>query len=234
MSHPRKLIVAIDGPAGAGKSTVAKRLARALGYRLLDTGAIYRSIALTAKQAGISWTDEEGLAELARALEVRFDFRGELNHVFVAGEDVTEAIRTPAISEASSQVSGHPAVRQALLELQRRLAAGGGIVAEGRDVGTVVFPAAHAKFFVTASDEVRARRRFEELRSKGAAVEYDATLAELRARDERDTSRAVAPLVAAHDAILVDTSQMAADAVIEFMLREVRRRESVTQHPEQE
>src|SRR5258708_2887455 len=159
-SVPR-IVVTIDGPAGAGKSTVAKRLARRLGYRLLDTGALYRSVALAGRRAGVAWTDEVGLAGLARELQGGFAFGGgtEQNHVFLGTEDVSVAIRTPEMSDGASRVSALPAVRAALLDLQRRLGADGGVVVEGRDVGTVVFPGAEAKFFLTASPEVRAGRR---------------------------------------------------------------------------
>src|SRR5262249_32744674 len=152
----------IDGPAGAGKSTVAKRLARRLGFRLLDTGALYRAVALVARRAGVDWGDEAALAEVARGMRVDFAFAGETeqNRVLLDGEDISAAIRTPEMSEGASRVSALPAVRAALLDLQRRLGAQGpGTVVEGRDVGTVVFPDAEAKFFVTASPEVRAKRR---------------------------------------------------------------------------
>src|SRR6187549_3107833 len=160
----RRVVVTIDGPAGAGKSSVAKQLAARLGYGLLDTGAIYRSVALIALRQGIPWTEGARLGELARDLQIQFELMGEVNHVLVAGEDLTGEIRNPEISQGASRVSGHPEVRAALLELQRRLGSGGGVVVEGRDTGTVVFPAAEAKFFLTASPEIRATRRVEELR----------------------------------------------------------------------
>src|SRR6185436_6270125 len=168
----KRLVVAIDGPAGAGKSTVSRRLALRLGYRLLDTGAIYRAVALTAQRQGVSWDDATRLAEIARALDIDFHFDGEdTNKVSLTGEDVSVAIRTPEISQGASKVSALPEVRAALLDLQRRLGAQGGVVAEGRDIGTVVFPDAQAKFFLTASPEIRARRRTDELRAAGKPVD---------------------------------------------------------------
>ena len=220
MSTP--VVVTIDGPAGAGKSTVARRLARALGYRLLDTGAIYRSVALIARRGGIAWTDALACAEVARALDIDFCFEGDVNHVTVAGEDVTSAIRTPEMSQGASQVSAHPEVRAALLELQRRLGAGGGVVVEGRDTGTVVFPHAGAKFFLTATDEERARRRVSELQAGGAAVDFETTLREIRERDQRDASRAVAPMVPAADARIVDSSQHSIEEVVDLLLADVQ------------
>jgi cytidylate kinase len=218
------VVVTIDGPAGAGKSTVARRLARALGYRLLDTGAIYRSVAYAARAAGVAWTDGPALGALAAALDIDFAFAGDVNQVLLAGADVSAAIRTPEMSQGASQVSAHPEVRAALLELQRRLGAGGGVVVEGRDTGTVVFPAARAKFFLTASDDERARRRVAELRAAGQDVDLESTLKDIRERDERDASRAVAPMVAADDAVLFDSSQLNLDEVVAELLAIVRRR----------
>jgi cytidylate kinase len=205
-----KLVVTIDGPAGAGKSSVAKLLARRLGYRLLDTGAIYRSVALVARQRGIDW--------------IRFDFVGDKNHVFLDDVDSTAAIRTPEVSQGASIVSAHPAVRSALLELQRKLGEGGGVVVEGRDTGTIVFPQAGAKFFLTATEEERARRRVAELAASGATVDYDLTLREIRERDQRDASRDVAPMVAAKDAVLVDSSSQTLEEVVESLARLVEAR----------
>lgn len=223
-----EIVVTIDGPAGAGKSTVARGLAAELGYRLLDTGALYRTVALSAARKGVSWDDADALGELAAGLDIRFELDGSLNRVFLEGDDVSEAIRTPDVSRGASIVSAHPPVRAGLLDLQRRLGADGGVVVEGRDTGTVVFPAAGAKFFLTASAQTRARRRCDELVAKGVQVDYDATLAEIVERDERDSNRAVAPLTRAEDAVLVDSSHIGPNEVIAQMAAEVRRRRAAS------
>jgi cytidylate kinase len=222
----RRVVVTIDGPAGAGKSTVAKALARRLGYGLLDTGAIYRAVALLAQRANIPWSDAERCAAIARELDISYQFIGDKNHVFVAGEDVSAAIRTPEVSQGASQVSAHPAVRTALLDTQRRVARGGGLVVEGRDTGTVVFPKAEAKFFLTATPEERARRRVAELTANGAEVDFATTLREIAERDARDAGRDVAPMKPADDAVLVDSSSQTIEQVVENLARVVEARAS--------
>jgi cytidylate kinase len=213
----RRLVVAIDGPAGAGKSTTARLLAARLGYDLLDTGAIYRVMALLARRAGVAWDDGPGVAGLAEGLDLRFHLEGGVNHVLVAGVDVTKDIRAPEMSDGASRVSALAEVRAALLGLQRRLGAQGGVVVEGRDIGTVVFPDAGAKFFLTASPDERARRRVAELQAAGRPADFVTTREEMRARDERDSTRAVAPLKQAADAVAVDSSGLTPDEVVAKM-----------------
>ena len=207
-------VIAIDGPAGAGKSTAARALARRLGFFLLDTGAIYRTVAVQASRQGVAFSDADALGRIAEALAIRFDEEGR---VFLADEDVSKLIRTPEMSQGASTVSAHPPVRQALLGLQRKLAARGRCVVEGRDIGTVVLPWAPLKIFLTASPEVRARRRYDELVAKGQTVDLQKTLQEILVRDERDSSRATAPLKQADDAVLLDTSSLDESAVVDQM-----------------
>ena len=218
----RRPIIAIDGPAGAGKSTVARRVADSLGFVLLDTGALYRAVALAAQRGRVSVSDPARSGALAEDLARRGAIVLEADRVLLDGEDVSRAIRTPEIGMDASTVSAHPAVRKALLDMQRKAGEGGGIVAEGRDIGTVVFPNADYKFFLTASPEVRARRRHEELVAKGRAVTMEETLAEVKRRDAQDEGRAVAPLKPAADAVMLDSSTMPIDDVVVAVLSRVR------------
>jgi CMP/dCMP kinase len=225
----RPFIVAIDGPAGAGKSTASRRLAARLGFAMVDTGAIYRAVALAASRRGLAFDDDAGLALLLPTVEIRFEpaADGSGQRVLLGGEDVSLAIRTPAMSLGASAVSARPVVRAGLLELQRRLATAlenRGAVLEGRDIGTVVFPDADVKFFLTASPEERARRRHDELAAKGGVQTFDEVLADQRRRDRDDSERAIAPLKPAADAIVVDTSGTPLDAVVEALALEVQRR----------
>jgi cytidylate kinase len=213
----RRLVVAIDGPAGAGKSTAARLLARRLGYDLLDTGAIYRVMALLARRRGIPWDDGPRVAAQADGLALVFRMDGDVNHVLADGADVTADIRAPEISDGASRVSALPEVRAALLGIQRRLGAQGGVVVEGRDIGTVVFPDAGAKFFLTATADERARRRVAELQAAGRPADLEQTRRELEARDERDSTRAAAPLRKADDAVEIDSSALNPDEVVAKM-----------------
>jgi len=232
VTAPRPFIVAVDGPAGAGKSTTCRRLAARLGFALVDTGAIYRTVALAASRAGIAFDDDARLEGLLPSVRIRFDpppagaeERGQ--RVYLGDEDVSEVIRTPPVSLGASAVSARPVVRAGLLDLQRRLACAAGnrgAVLEGRDIGTVVFPDADLKFFLTASAEVRARRRWRELTARGDPSTFEAVLADQERRDRDDSSRDVAPLRPAADAVVVDSSSLSLDEVVAQLVAAVEAR----------
>jgi cytidylate kinase len=217
------VIIAIDGPVAAGKTTLSKILADRLDFSLLDTGAIYRAVALASRRQGIDWSDEPSVATVASRLEIEFRWIADTNHVLLAGEDVSEAIRTPEMSQGSSMVSALPEVRAALLDLQRQLGEQGNVIAEGRDIGTIVFPAADLKIFLTARPEIRARRRHEEWLRKGIDDSFEEVLEALKERDARDENRPVAPLVPAPDSILLDSSELSIEQVASQALELVDR-----------
>lgn len=219
------MIVAIDGPAGAGKSTIARRVAERLNFQLIDTGALYRTVAWHAVQAKMDLDDAAAIARLAASL--RFDFRRDAqgtNQLICDGRVMGDEIRTPAISLASSQISSHPELRQALLQIQRDLGERASSVLEGRDIGTVVFPGAEVKIFLTASNEIRARRRLGQMQERGQAAELADVMAEIVERDRRDSQRAAAPLRRAEDAVDLDTSNLDIDQVVAKILEVVGER----------
>lgn len=211
----------IDGPAGAGKSTVARQLAARLGYLYLDTGALYRAVAWKVRSAGVSPEDGKTVAALLPAMQVSMDQRSDGVRVAVDGRDVTDELRTPEISAMASRVSAIPAVREWLLPVQRRMGAAGGVVAEGRDIGTRVFPSADAKFFLDADVNTRAGRRQRDLDGAGRSAPLERTKQEIETRDERDRSRAIAPLVPAEDAEVIDSSSLTVEQVLDRMMGKI-------------
>jgi CMP/dCMP kinase len=214
----KNLIIAIDGPVGSGKSTLARRVAEMMGYVYIDTGAMYRALALKALRRGISLDDSGALIDLAR--QTRIDLRAEdgSQRVYLDGEDVTAAIRTPEVSQAASKVAVVGGVRHVLVAEQRRAGEQGGVVMEGRDIGSVVFPDAGLKIFLTASPEVRAERRWREHQQKGDAIDLARTLEEIHERDRRDRERSTSPLVRAPDAVIVDSTAMEPEEVARLVV----------------
>jgi cytidylate kinase len=220
-------VICIDGPSGSGKGTVASLVARKLGWCLLDSGALYRLLAFAAANHGVELSNEEALKLLAAHLDVQFIAAGEGHgqQIILEGEDVTDAIRNERVGAGASQVAALPAVRQALLQRQQAFREAPGLVADGRDMGTVVFPDAPLKIFLTASADERARRRYLQLKAKGDDVSLSSLLEEIRARDERDTQRAVAPLKPAANAIQLDSTELSIEQVLERILSEVALRD---------
>lgn len=220
----RKLIITIDGPSGAGKSTVSQLLAEKLKYQYIDTGALYRVVALKVKQENLDPEDEDSLSSLCNRLDVSFGQKNGNLEFFLEGKDVSEEIRTPEMSLLASGVSAKKVVRDALLKIQRKLGDGGGIVVEGRDMGTVVFPEAEVKFFLNASLNIRGERRFKQYRDKGKVFDLDKIIREIEKRDSDDTRRALSPLKPADDAIEVDSTKMNLEEVVEAMFKIVQQR----------
>jgi cytidylate kinase len=209
----RKLIIAIDGPVGSGKSTVARRVAKRMGYVYVDTGAMYRAIALKAIRRGLSLDASDDLGALAGDTHIDLRAQDGTQQVLLDGEDVTEAIRSPEVSQGASKVATVAGVRHVLVTEQRRAGHKGGVVMEGRDIGTVVFPDAELKIFLTASPEIRAERRWREHQQKGDSIDLARTLEEIHERDRRDSERTTSPLIQARDAVVVDSTAMEPEEV---------------------
>ena len=211
-------VIAIDGPGGAGKGTIAKAVARQLGWHLLDSGALYRLVALTAMRHGVAWDDAQGLAALSRNLDVRFDFDAVAGGILMSNEDVSELIRDAECSRGASFVAALPAVRGALIQRQRDFQAAPGLVADGRDMGSVVFPGAALKIFLTATIEERALRRYKQLKDKGMDANLRDLSSELEERDRRDRDREIAPLKPGPDSRLLDTTGLSISDVVQTVL----------------
>lgn len=207
-------VIAIDGPSASGKGTVAQRVAKALGYHYLDSGALYRVVALAAKNRNISWQDAKALAEMAATLDIRFDG----DQILLDGDNVSDAVRSEAMGKGASEVAVHPELRTALLDLQHSFRRAPGLVADGRDMATVVFPDAKTKIFLTASTEVRAERRYKQLMQKGKHANLLDILHDLQQRDARDSQRSAAPLQQCKDARLLETSQLTIEEAVRFVL----------------
>ena len=218
MNHQETMTVAIDGPAGAGKSTVAAGVARRLGFQLIDTGALYRAVAYHALERGVDTDDTGAVAEVADGLAFGFETTDDENTLYCNGEAMGGEIRTPEVSQLTSVISSYPEVREALLDVQRQLGRSDSSVLEGRDIGTVVFPDADLKIFLTAGARERARRRCEQLAEQGEEADIEAVTEEIRQRDRRDRNRDIAPLCKADDAVEIDTTDMSIDEVVEAVL----------------
>jgi cytidylate kinase len=225
-TQAKRLTIAIDGPSGAGKSTVGRALAKRLGYLYIDTGAMYRAVALKVKEKALVLGDESKLYALVSSLHITFVGKGKETAVLCNGEDVTKAIRSPEMSRLASDVSKKKVVREALVRKQREMATGGGVVLEGRDIGTVVFPDAEIKFYLDANTEERGRRRFKELVEKGMKVDFNDTLEAVRKRDDNDMNRAISPLRKAGDAFFIDSTGRTVEEIVEEMANRVKARQA--------
>lgn len=224
MNSSSPLIITIDGPSGAGKGTLSHMLAAHTGFHLLDSGALYRLVALAALNQQVDLGAEAEVAQIAATLDVRFQVEGDGSRILLAGEDVSAAIRQEKVSMSASTIAAYPAVRAALLARQRAFATPPGLIADGRDMGTTVFPEAQVKLFLTASAEARAERRYKQLLEKGETVDMTSLVKDIQARDERDSNRPVSPLRPAEDAVVIDSTSLSIQQVFEKMLAEITQR----------
>lgn len=214
--------IAIDGPSGSGKSTLAKGAAKALGIMYLDTGAMYRTCGLCAIKTGIEPKDVDAVSKMLESMDLQIRFQDGAQHMILNGEDVTGSIRTPEVSRAASDISSLPIIRTAMVDMQRKIAADQSFVVDGRDIGSVVLPDAKYKFFLTASPEARAKRRFLELQEKGTPQEYDEVLKDIIWRDKQDSERAASPLVKVDDAVEIDTSDIGIEETLDLLLSYIK------------
>lgn len=226
MNGESTVIVAIDGPSGSGKGTLSQMLARHLGYHLLDSGALYRLVALAAIKRNLDLAAEKSIASVAAHLNVQFEVANSSLRIVLDGENVTDAIRQEIVGMNASRVAAYPEVREALLARQRSFAEAPGLVADGRDMGTVVFPNATVKIFLTASAEARAERRYKQLQAKGETVDKAALIEDIKERDDRDSNRAVSPLKPANDAVIIDSTNLGIDEVFNRMLEIINTKNS--------
>lgn len=223
MNVPAPVVITIDGPSGSGKGTLSQMLARQLGYHLLDSGALYRLVALAAMKKGVDLRDEMEVSRVAAGLDVMFNLQNEKTaQILLEGEEVTDAIRQEVVGMGASQIAAYPSVRAALLERQRAFAISPGLIADGRDMGTTVFPSANIKLFLTASAEARAERRYRQLLAKGEKVAMAELVKDITERDERDSSRPISPLKPASDAVIIDSTGMTIDEVFAAMLLAIK------------
>ncbi len=215
------MIIAIDGPAGSGKSTIAKLVAKRLNYRYIDTGAMYRAVAWTAQKKGLSLTDETAMAELARSLKIEFVPGADGQSVLVDGENATAHLKNETVGKGAATVAAQKSVREVLVARQRQIGETGNVVMDGRDIGTVVFPQANKKFFFVADAEERGRRRYEELKSKNPDLDLKIIIEEIQQRDHEDCNRKISPLVRAEDALEVDTTRLSIEEVADHVLKNI-------------